>query len=308
MLIEKLTQGGTTMAVVGVRPGDDLVACAGEHLARDGVVLLRGLGIDGSERFHEAVSAFGGSLINSYRGGNTPRTTVSEGVFTSTEYPARYEITLHNEMSYAHRWPSRLFFSCVDAADTGGATPVCDGGALLAGLSPDVRERFETRGVLYRTHLHGGAGLGKSWQQTFETSDPATVEEFLRSSGAEFSWTAEGALRVSQRRPAVRRHPDTGAVVWFNQADQWHPSNLPEDEAELLLSVVDDEADLPHSVAYGDGSPIPAADLADVRKAQRAGKLAMPWHEGDLMVVDNMRVLHGREPFTGSRRVLVSMT
>jgi alpha-ketoglutarate-dependent taurine dioxygenase len=308
MLIDKLTQGGTTMAIVGIGPDDDLPAHAEEHQARDGVVLLRGLGIDSSERFHETVSAFGGSLIGSYRGGNTPRTTVSDGVFTSTEYPARYEITLHNEMSYAHRWPARLFFCCLDAAETGGATPVCDGRALLAGLSPNVRERFETRGVLYRQHLHGGAGLGKSWQQTFETTDRATVEEFLASADAEFAWTTDGALKVSQRRPAVRRHPLTGEAVWFNQADQWHPSNLPGDEAELLLSVVDEEADLPHSVAYGDGTPIPAGDLDDVRRSQQAGKLATPWHEGDLMVVDNMRVLHGRQPFTGSRRVLVSMT
>jgi alpha-ketoglutarate-dependent taurine dioxygenase len=32
------------------------------------------------------------------------------------------------------------------------------------------------------------------------------------------------------------------------------------------------------------------------------------WNTGDLLVIDNVLVGHGRRPFTGSRRVLVAMT
>ena len=32
-------------------------------------------------------------------------------------------------------------------------------------------------------HLHGGNGLGPSWQDTFETSDRGTVEEFCTRAG-----------------------------------------------------------------------------------------------------------------------------
>ncbi|TLZ54349.1 MAG: TauD/TfdA family dioxygenase, partial [Gammaproteobacteria bacterium] len=32
-----------------------------------------------------------------------------------------------------------------------------------------------------------------------------------------------------------------------------------------------------------------------------------PWQAGDLMLVDNLRTAHGREPFEGSRQVLVAM-
>lgn len=312
MQVEKAVSGGTTMPVVHVRAADgDLESLPGkveQLLAADGVVMIRGLGISAAEQFHRTVTKFGDPLLGSYRGGNTPRSTVSDGVFTSTEYPARYEISLHNEMSYAYRWPTRVFFCCLVAAETGGATPVCDGKALLADLDPAVRGRFESLGVVYRQNLHGGFGLGKSWQDTFETRDKAVVEQFLAESGAGFEWRADGGLTVSQARPGVRTHPRSGDLVWFNQADQWHPSTLPGDEGETLLSIVDTVDDLPHWVTYGDGSVIPEEDLKEVRIAAERNKLSVPWRPGDLMVVDNMRVLHGREPFSGNRKVVVSMT
>ncbi|MEV1025810.1 TauD/TfdA family dioxygenase [Streptomyces sp. NPDC050264] len=272
-----------------------------------GVVMLRGADIPDTAAFHAAVSGFGSDLIESYRGGNTPRKTLADGVFTSTEYPPRYDITLHNELSYASSWPDRLYFCCLDAPDTGGATPVCDGEALLGALSPEVRERFAS-GVVYRQYLHGGAGLGKSWQDTFETRDKAVVEAFLTESGAAFEWAGDGGLRVSQHRPGVLKNPRTGRDTWFNQADQWHPSNLPGDEGELLLELTDSVDDLPHWVTYADGTPLSDGDLAEVRAAQRTHRLVEPWQRGDVMIVDNMSVLHGREAFTGTRKVVVSMT
>lgn len=313
---ETHTTGGTTLAVLhtdgSVEDGDDarwakVRTHAEELLDVHGAVLLRGLGVTGAEGFHRAVGRFGERLIDSYRGGNTPRVTVSDGVFTSTEYPARYDITLHNELSYARSWPERLFFCCLTAPESGGATPVCDGEALLAALPAGVRARFGT-GVVYHQHLHGGFGLGKSWQDTFETEDRAVVEEFLTASAAEFEWTAAGGLRVRQHRPGVRKNPRTGRDTWFNQADQWHPSNLPGDESELLLSVTGSVEDLPHWVTYGDGTPLSDEDLAHVRRAQAEHKHAEPWQQGDVMIVHNMSVLHGREAFTGERKVVVSMT
>ncbi|GLZ41922.1 TauD/TfdA family dioxygenase [Actinokineospora sp. NBRC 105648] len=304
-----LTRGGTALALYTVDDRGALPRLGGEldeALTRHGAVLVRGLGLATADDFGQAVRVFG-EPATSYRGGNTPRSTVATGVFTSTEYPARYPISQHNELSYAPRWPERLYFCCLVPAETGGATPVCDGRALLADLDPAVRERFTARGVEYRQHLHGGYGFGKSWQDTFETTDRAAVEEFLLGADAEFAWTADDDLRITQRRPATRAHPRTGEQVWFNQADQWHVSNLPGDEAALLVDAVGGEDNLPHNARYGDGSALTAADLAAVRDAARAHTLAVPWRSGDLLIVDNMLVLHGREPYTGDRRVLVGM-
>jgi len=318
MQVDRLTAGGTTVVVFDVtgevtsggEPAatlDELRSRVEAALGTSGAVLVRGLGIATPEQFHAAVGRFGDPLT-SYRGGNTPRSAVTDGVFTSTEYPPEYEISLHNELSYAHAWPRLLFFCCLVPARSGGATPVCDGRALLAELDPAVRDRFVEHGVTYRQHLHGGYGLGKSWQQTFETEDRDEVERFLDAADMTYEWTEDGGLRTASSRPATRVHPDTGETVWFCQADQWHPSGLPPAEAEELLELFDDEADLPNSVTFGGGQPIPASDLEQIRVAAKRHEMAFPWQAGDVMIVENMLALHGRHPFQGERRVLVSMT
>ena len=242
----------------------------------------------------------------SYVHGNSPRTKVGRNVYTSTEYPAEHTISMHNELSYAHRWPDRLAFFCATAPETGGATPVVDGTLWLNRLDDEVRAAF-AGGVRYRQNLHGGMGLGKSWQDTFETDNRDDVEEFLTDTEADWEWHKDGTLRISQTRPATLRHPVTGDEVWFNQSDQWHPAMLGDKTAAALTRLLP-EADLPQSVAYADGAPIPAEYVAQVRDRGLDAAVDVDWAAGDLLLIDNVLVGHGRRPFTGNRRVLVAMS
>lgn len=62
------------------------------------------------------------------------------------------------------------------------------------------------------------------------------------------------------------------------------------------------------SVAFADGSPIPAEYIRQVRDRGLAAAVDVDWRRGDLLIVDNVLVGHGRRPFTGNRRVLVAMS
>ncbi|MEU7041036.1 TauD/TfdA family dioxygenase [Streptomyces varsoviensis] len=241
-----------------------------------------------------------------YVHGNSPRTKVGENVYTSTEYPRELTISMHNELSYSARWPSRLLFYCAVAPGSGGATPVVDGVKWLASLEDEVRQAF-AQGVRYSQNLHDGLGLGKSWQDTFETDDRDTVEAFLAGSAAEWEWKGDGSLRVSQVRPATVRHPVTGAEVWFNQSDQWHPAALGDETAAELAELLPAD-ELPQSVTFADGSPIPGEYAIQVRDRGLAAAVDVDWRQGDLLLIDNVLVGHGRRPFTGDRKVLVAMT
>jgi hypothetical protein len=239
-----------------------------------------------------------------YVHGNSPRTKVGQNVYTSTEYPPEFTISMHNELSYAAHWPSRLLFFCEVAAATGGATPVVDAALWLASLDDEVRAAF-AGGVCYVQNLHNGLGLGKSWQQTFETEDRDVVEAFLQESGATWAWSRDG-LRVTQVRPATTRHPATGVEVWFNQSDQWHPAALG-DETALALAKIMPADQLPQSVTFADGAPIPAQYVIQVRDRALTAAIDVDWRSGDLLLIDNILVGHGRRPYTGARRVLVAM-
>lgn len=241
-----------------------------------------------------------------YVHGNSPRTKVGANLYTSTEYPPEFTISMHNELSYSHSWPARLLFYCQQAAQTGGATPVVDAAAWLAALDPEVRDAYRG-GVRYMQNMHGGRGFGKSWQDTFETDDRAAVEAFLTDAGASWEWKADGGLRVIQVRPSTTMHPVTGDEVWFNQSDQWHPAAL-DDEVGIALRDALPEDELPQSVTFADGTPIPAEYVTQVRDRGLELAVDVDWQDGDLLVIDNVLVAHGRRPFTGPRRVLVAMS
>lgn len=278
-----------------------------QKLHRHGAVLFRGFGVKSPGIFRRLVKKAGSGFLD-YVDGNSPRTKLTSGVYTSTEYPQQYFISLHNELSYSHAWPGRIFFCCITASETGGATVLVDSRRLLQELDPKVVEKFRAKGVKYIRNLHGGEGFGPSWQDTFETTDRDKVAGICGHNGTHLVWKEDGGLQVIHVKPAIAVHPVTKEEVWFNQADQFHPSTHPKEVYDSLISLYgDDEARLPQNVRFGDGTEISAEMLDHVRSVTRDLTVQFPWHEGDLVLVDNMLVAHGRAPFTGARRVLVSM-
>jgi alpha-ketoglutarate-dependent taurine dioxygenase len=279
-----------------------------QELAQRGAILFRGFAVDAQEIFENLIRSLPGQMLD-YIDGNSPRKKLAAGVYTSTEYPPQYFISMHNELSYSEHWPSRLFFCCVVEPQVGGETPIADSRRILERLDPGTAEMFITRKVKYVRNLHGGRGFGPSWQTTFETSDRAAVEEHCRAMGNELVWTEDGGLSLSHVRPAVAVHPKTGETVWFNQADQFHPSTHPRQVYDSMMKLYKGREDrLPQNARFGDDSEIPREVLDEVRATIQREIRTFPWRKGDLLMLDNMLVCHGRMPFKGPRQILVSMT
>jgi len=303
------------LTFVNRSPSDSLVDWYGangdeaeEGLREHGALLFRGFGIDSQEALTRVVRGIGGEALD-YVDGNSPRKKLGSGVYTSTEYPPEFFISLHNELSYSSRWPSRLFFCCVTAPQEGGETPLADSRRVLERLPDEVREAFVTRKIKYIRNLHGGSGFGPSWQATFETNSRPDVEQFCRATDTDARWNDDGSLTVTQIRPATQIHPKTQEEVWFNQADQFHPSTHPKAIYDSIVALYDGREELmPQTAMFGDGSPIPVAMLDAVRQTVRDEIRLFQWQRGDLLMIDNMLVCHGRRPFTPPRKILVSMT
>lgn len=288
----------------------DLIGWAGEQrgwidsqLDRHGGILFRGFGIDTPEALERFVKATSERWAE-YREPATPRSQVSGNIYTSTDYPAAQRIFLHNENSHTESWPLRLCFACMIPAEQGGATPIADCRAIYERLDPAIRARFHEKQVRYVRNL--GAGVGFPWQQVFKTDDKAEVEAYCRRNGIAAEWIGPDHLRISYVRPAMASHPRTGEMVWFNHATFFHISTQEPAIREGLLATMREE-DLPYNTYYGDGSPIEPATLDALRAAYDEATIAFPWQAGDVMLLDNMLVAHGRAPYAGKRRVLVGM-
>ena len=290
--------------------GIDLPAWAGaqqeaieRELRRWGGLLFRGFDLPSVGDFERLVTAASGEPIP-YEDQSSPRSVLAGRIYTSTEHPPEEEILLHNENSYSHTWPLCIFFYCVTAPGSGGETPLADSRRVYRRIDPRLRRRFEEKGVLYVRNF--GSGLGLDWTTAFQTDDPARVEAFCRQAGIACEWREGGRLRTRQVRPAVLEHPVTGERVWFNQTPLFHPASLaPVVRAELERLFPEDE--LPSAVYYGDGAPIAASAVADIVEAYRQETVSFPWQAGDVLMLDNALVAHGRRPFTGPRRIAVGM-
>jgi len=273
------------------------------HLRKHGGILFRGFAIESAGDFEEVIVTVSGRLLDyTYR--STPRTIVSGKIYTSTEYPPHQTIPLHNENSYTRDWPMKIWFFSRVCATTGGETPIADSRRVYQRIPREVREQFGREGVMYVRNYASGFDL--PWQEVFQTSDRADVEDFCRGAGVQFEWLPNDCLRTRQTCQAVASHPVTGEIVWFNQAHLFHISRLPEEVRDAMLTIFAEE-DLPRNVYFGDGSRIDSADLDLICEAYEQEKVAFQWEPGDVLLLDNMLTAHARNPFTGERQVVVGM-
>jgi len=291
-------------------PEVSLSVWAGQHLEEieadlraHGALLFRGFRADTLARFEQFARAVSPQLFE-YRERSSPRSEVGRQIYTSTDHPPDQWIEMHSEHSYSHRWPLKIWFGCLRPAEEGGETPVASNRRVLGLLDPRFVERLAARKVMYVRNY--GEGLGVSWQTAFQTADRSEVEAYCRRAGIECEWRGGGRLRTRQVREAVRVHPRTGERVWFNHLNIYNVAMLEPTARESLLRMFDVE-DLPFNTYYGDGSPVEASALEEVREAYRRSIVLFPWQPGDVLMLDNMLVAHGRAPYAGRRQIVVAM-
>jgi alpha-ketoglutarate-dependent taurine dioxygenase len=273
------------------------------QLCEHGGLLFRDFDAKEVTDFERFVQATSSELLN-YQERSSPRSRVSGNIYTSTDYPAGQSIFLHNENSYQHVFPRKIFFFCLIAPQSGGETPIADCRRILRRITPETQRRFEERGewMLVRNF---GDDLGLSWKTAFQTTDKAQVERYCRTAGISTEWNGDH-LRTRQTRPVIATHPRTGERVWFNHATFFHVSTLEPDVHQALLAQYREE-ELPNNTYYGNGAPIEPEILDELRAAYRQETVKFPWQRGDILMLDNMLVAHGREPFTGDRKIVVGM-
>jgi hypothetical protein len=286
------------------------LAWLGEHrreldaqATRHGALLFRGFPAASPEDFDAFIRAF------DYRNfmyedslSNAVRVVRTERVFSANEAPPDVTIFFHHEMAQTPIFPSRLFFYCERAAAEGGATPICRSDVLLEQLRekcPKFVADCEAKGLKYTNVMppsnDPNSGMGRSWQSTLRAETREQAEARLRDLNYSWEWLTDGCLRATTPvLPAVKQTPDA-RKVFFNQL------------IAAFKGWKDARNDPSKAITFGDGTPLDAAAVHTAAALADEIAFDVPWQPGDVVLVDNYIVMHGRRSFTGTRKVWASL-
>ena len=309
-LLPNLDLAPVSPPILHAKSGDDPASWAAEQhdtlrglVLEHGGVLVRGLGLS-DPAATEAVFRRLTSGLMPDREPFAPRRSYGDGVYSTTKWPPNQQMCMHHEVSYGLEFPGLLLFACLEAPGTGGATALADASAVLRDLPRELVSRFERVGWLLTRSYH--EEIGASVEEAFGTDDRAAVERYCRRHAIEFAWQSDGSLHTRQRRGAVLRHPDSGLPCWFNQIAFLNEWTMEPEVHEYLVDMYGADG-LPFNTRFGDGDPIDADVVRTINEVYDAHTVREPWQDGDLLLVDNIRTAHSREPFEGPREVLAAL-
>lgn len=267
-----------------------------ETLLVHGAVLVRGLGV----RDAALLGQLSGQLMESTvtdREAFARRRPLGGPVFSSLEWPADQPMCMHHEQSYLLEVPRLLAVGCFVAPVSGGCTGLADAEAVLAALPDSLVSRFAEKGWMVRRSFKDVVGV--SWRDAFRAADQKAAEKYCLDNQITFSWEP-GGLRTRQVRRAVPDHPITGRPLWCNQIaflNEWTMDPAVRDYLVMQLGA----DGLPFNTCYGDGEPITPETIRTINEVYDSLTVREPWRAGDLLLVDNIRTAHSREPYQGSR-------
>ncbi|SCL25421.1 Taurine dioxygenase, alpha-ketoglutarate-dependent [Micromonospora nigra] len=310
---ESVPDAGEMIPVLAVRDGGGaqrVLAAAvrevvDELLPRYGGVRLTGLPLADRAAFEQLVTGMGYDRL-AYHGGIAVRRVDSEVALAASEEDHRITLSPHNEMAYLATYPRRAIFFCESPATVGGEVPVNDIRETLTLIPEQVRELFQEKGIRYHRNLPRQSSAGEmGWVDTFGTDDRQAVEGHLAASNYDFWWGEGDRLHYNYRRAAFATHPETGETLWFNQVTELHSSYW-RSHPGFPSDLSDD--DYPATTTFGDGTPLTGEQVAFLRGTLWRTTRAVRMRAGDVLVLDNQVVQHGRFAYEGPRRHFVSLT
>ena len=139
--------------------------------------------------------------------------------------------------------------------------------------------------------LGGGELGGGALAQTRE------LAARLSDLGYSWDWQDDGSIvTTSPALPAVRTLQD-GSESFFNQVIAAYRGWKRRDDDSLPV------------ITFGNGDLIAEEVLEAIAELSTQFTYAAQWQDGDIAVVDNYRVMHGRYPYSGNRKrkVVVSL-
>jgi alpha-ketoglutarate-dependent taurine dioxygenase len=276
-----------------------------------GGIVLRGFPVVTTADFEEVIGLFP-AYSQGYVGGITPRKLLGKKALESTTIAPQYRIGVHQEMAYTRDYPPRIMFFARIVPEEGGQTIIADMRQVTNRLPADLAEKLDRLGVAAVRNFGNGEHAERAarepefmpWMSSFGTDDRAEVERLCRELGREAIWNANGSLTTVARFPAFVAHPQTGKRVYRANL---HAVRNPFGDSSPQAAELRAYQAMPSGNYFGDGTPLNDAEWASLAGLVDAATREWPWHAGDVMILDNLLVGHGRNPFHGVRETQVAL-
>lgn len=296
-----------------------------------GAILLRGFPLENAIDFQSILYATKEKLGEFYLG-TSPRDKVIKHVFTASELPPHYPIMQHAEMSFLDNPPKLLYFFAEKTSYFGGETPLTDLRQIYNELNPDIIEKIKKYGIRYKRRYDGpnkksrfSLWKTKRWDEMFGTTNLLEINKIAKKNRFNLEWYGSDSLIITNSQSGFRKHPSTGTTIWHNHIQTFHfktalievwkifkkQRTLRSLGVAILLSLLTFIKNIqgPQTydvhVTYGNGEEFLDSEINEICDLFWKHMVVYPWNKGDLLIIDNYLVSHGRLPFKGDRRILV---
>lgn len=225
-------------------------------------------------------------------------------------------IGMHNEF-VGTRAPRAAAFVCFKAAETGGEFLIADGRAIFRDLKPDLVEKLYSRNIRYSVMELPFFGWVDSLPEFVRPGVMGVVKGAVSAainSKVDFSvdlqWGEGGYdnVKMLQARapsqPPILIHPVTGEPHWFCNVHS-HSSKLRKDRESVYGAerFEDGASQINKSdMFFGDDGDISDEDLEHMDEVTMKNVQFVKMTEGDVVLLDNYKCMHGRNVFDGTRK------
>jgi alpha-ketoglutarate-dependent taurine dioxygenase len=273
---------------------------------RGGAILLRGFPFvtDSFVKFSDSCCG----TFSKYVGGGArfrALDRISRGaegtLLTTTGNESGFSMPLHGEMYYQKLRPDMLWFYCERPPSVKGQTTLADGRELFARLSERSKTLLRSTRLLYRRDLSPA-----DWQTMFKTESLNELRQICDANQMTLEIRSDDSIVIEYVSPAIRTAEGDGEI-FINNAMLLVKSELALRSGEAAQFVGAATTKVPLVVRLEDGSALPDWLIADVDAVSEEITIEVQWQRGDVVAVDNRRILHGRRKAVGDREILVRL-
>ena len=262
---------------------------------KSGVLLFRDFDIN-TDKFEQFTNLFGTEFMH-YIGGaqvrkiinkNGDQTISSVNFYTDSDKQQKrtFKLPLHGEMFYTNSRPTLLWFYCVAPPLEDGETTVCDGVQVYQELSEATKNLFKTKRLKYIRHYANG-----EWQGRFQTDDLSELAKFCQESDLHLKIDKDTqAITTEYVYPAIVKTRWGGQEAFLNSI--------------LIVEWQEAAGKTDSIVRLEDNSRIPDDVLLELQEVTERLTYLISWQRGDILMIDNTRMLHGRRAFSDQQREL----